>query len=146
MSKIFVSKIFASRTFSGILGAVAVSLTFGAVQFASGRDLVTAGRDVGQNSADENSINRAAKSNRADVAGITSGQSQTISVQLDGLSATSILIRLPPQFRKEARSRSANPGLSSETASARKSMVACEPVVSVLTEIAKQLPPGRCVT
>jgi hypothetical protein len=24
--------------------------------------------------------------------------------------------------------------------------VACEPVVSVLTEVAKQLPPGRCIT
>ena len=29
---------------------------------------------------------------------------------------------------------------------AGKSMVACEPMVSVLTEIAKQLQPGRCVT
>ena len=28
----------------------------------------------------------------------------------------------------------------------RRQMVACEPVVSVLTEVAKQLQPGRCVT
>jgi hypothetical protein len=28
----------------------------------------------------------------------------------------------------------------------RKLTVACEPVVSVLTEVAKQLEPGRCVT
>jgi hypothetical protein len=28
----------------------------------------------------------------------------------------------------------------------RKLTVACEPVVSVLTEVAKQLQPGRCVT
>ena len=28
----------------------------------------------------------------------------------------------------------------------RKTAVACEPVVSVLTEVAKLLQPGRCVT
>jgi hypothetical protein len=28
----------------------------------------------------------------------------------------------------------------------QKAKVACEPVVSVLTDIAKRLPPGRCVT
>jgi hypothetical protein len=28
----------------------------------------------------------------------------------------------------------------------RKNAVACEPVVSVLTEVAKLLQPGRCVT
>jgi hypothetical protein len=145
MSKIFASRIFTSKLVCGTLGAVAVSLTFGAVQYASGRDLVTAGPDVGQNAADEN-INRAAKSDRADVAGIASRQSQTISVQLDGLSATSVLIRLPAQSREEARSRSVNPGLTREPVIARKSTVACEPVVSVLTEVAKQLQPGRCVT
>jgi hypothetical protein len=140
------SKIFVSRIFCGILGAVAVSLTFGAVQFASGSDLVSPGRDVDQTGADENSINRAAKSDRADVAGIQAGQSQTISVRLDGLAATSILIRLPAQLREEARNRSVVPSLTREPASPRKSTVACEPVVSVLTEVAKQLQPGRCVT
>jgi hypothetical protein len=146
VSKIFVSKIFVSRIFSGILGAAAVSLTFGAVQLASGSDLVKTGRDDGPSGADENGINRAAKSDRADVAGVAAGQSQTISVRLEGLSATSILIRLPAQFRKEARSRSTIPVLTKEPANARKSTVACEPVVSVLTEVAKQLQPGRCVT
>jgi hypothetical protein len=149
MSKIFVSKIFVSRIFSGILGAAAVSLTFGAVQFASGSDLVKTGREVravGPAGTEENSINRAAKSDRADVAGIPAGQSQTISVRLDGLSATSVLIRLPARFREEARNPPTNPGLTKEPANAGKSTVACEPVVSVLTEVAKQLQPGRCVT
>jgi hypothetical protein len=146
MHRIFVSKIFMSRFFSGILGAVAVSLTFGAVQFASGRDLVTAGRDVGQTPVGENDVNRAAKANRADVAGILIGQGLTISVQLDGLSATSVLIRLPARFSEEARNRSVAPGLTKEPVAVRKSTVACEPVVSVLTEVAKQLQPGRCVT
>jgi hypothetical protein len=139
------SKIFVSRIFSGIVGVAAVSLTFGAVQFASGGDLVKAGGEVNQAGGDENDINRAAKSDRADIARIAVGQSQTISVRLDELSATSILIRLPAQFREEARNRSI-PGLTKEPANARKSTVACEPVVSVLTEVAKQLQPGRCVT
>jgi hypothetical protein len=145
MSKIFVPKIYASRIFCGILGAVAVSLTFDAVQFASGSDLVSTMRDPGQ-TGDENSVNRAAKSDRAAVAGTQAGQSQTISVRLDGLSATSIVIRLPAQLREEARNRLPVPGLTKEPAYARKSTVACEPVVSVLTEVAKQLQPGRCVT
>ena len=115
--------------FSGILGAVAVSLTFGAVQFASGSDLVSTIRDVptggdlGQ-TGDENSVNRGAKSDRAAVAGTRAGQSQTVSVRLDGLSATSILIRLPAQFREEARNRSILPGPTKEPAYARKSTVA----------------------
>jgi hypothetical protein len=151
MSKIFVSKIYVSRIFSGILGAVAVSLTLGAVQFASGSDLISTMRDVstrrdlGQ-TGDENYVNRAAKSDRAAVAGTLAGQSQIISVRLDGLSATSIVIRLPAQLREEARNRLPVPGLTKEPAYARKSTVACDPVVSVLTEVAKQLQPGRCVT
>jgi hypothetical protein len=150
MSKIFVPKIYVSRILSGILGAVAVSLTFGAVQFASGSDLVSTMRDLGQKelgqTGDENNVNRAAKSDRAAVAKTQAGQSQIISVRLDGLSATSIVIRLPAQLREEARNRLPVPGLTKEPAYARKSTVACEPVVSVLTEVAKQLQPGRCVT
>lgn len=131
-----------------MIGAVAVSLTFGVVQLASGSDLVSTARDVGQNGADGdgNGINRAAKSDRADVAGVYAGQSQTISVRLDGLAATSILIRLPALLREEARNRPVMPGPVKAPVYSRKSTVACEPVVSVLTEVAKQLQPGRCVT
>jgi hypothetical protein len=120
-----------------------VSVTFGAIQLASGRDLVTTGSGVEQ--ADENGINRGAKSDRADMTRISIQQSQTISVQLGGLSATSILIRLPTRFG-EARNRAATSSPTKEPATVRKSTVACEPVVSVLTEVAKQLQPGRCVT
>jgi hypothetical protein len=74
-------------------------------------------------------------------------QSQTISVRLDELSATSILLRLPARFGEEAQDHPAVPGLAKQPVNARKSMVvACEPVVSVLTEVAKQLQPGRCIT
>jgi hypothetical protein len=131
-----------SQMVAGILGAVAASLTFGAVQFASGSDLVTTGQQVGQ--VDESGINRSAKADRAKVAKPTAGQSETISLRPGGLSDTSVLIRLPAQYREEARNRS--PGLAKEPVGPRRSTVACEPVVSVLTEIAKQLQPGRCVT
>jgi hypothetical protein len=142
------SKIFMTKVFSGIVGAAAVSLTFGAVQFAAGSDLVAAARDFNptKDVISANGINRAAKSDLADLPRIPAGQSQTISVRLDGLSATSILIRLPAQLREEARSRSFIPVLTKEPVNARRSTVACEPVVSVLTEVAKQLQPGRCVT
>jgi hypothetical protein len=140
MAKIFISKIAL-----GILGAAAVSMAFGAVTFASGSDLVATGQqDASRTGA--SGINRGAKSDRADGVRTAVGQSQTISVRLDRLSGTSILIRLPAQFREEARNRLPLPGLAKEPVNPRKSTVACEPVVSVLTEVAKQLQPGRCVT
>jgi hypothetical protein len=132
-----------SRMFSGILGAIAVSLTFGAVQFASGSDL----HGVQQPApAPEATINRQAKTDRADLPA-TASKTQTISVRVDGLSDTSILVRVPvaQAARKETRNESPAPTVAKEPASNRRT-VACEPVVSVLTEVAKQLQPGRCIT
>jgi hypothetical protein len=47
------------------------------------------------------------------------------------------------QTRKEARNTPPAPTVSKQPVGRT---VACEPVVSVLTEVAKQLQPGRCVT
>jgi hypothetical protein len=69
-------------------------------------------------------------------------KTRTISVSVDGLSDTSILVRVPVA-RKEARNTSPAPVLTNKPVGRT---VACEPVVSVLTEVAKQLQPGRCVT
>jgi hypothetical protein len=136
-----------SRILTGILSTVAVSVTLGAIQFASGSDLVSNRADIAEVSqAADHGINRAAKADRADLAGTSGQQGMTISVQLDSLAATSLLIRLPRRLGEEARTRSQGPGLIKEPGSARKSTVACEPVVSVLTDVAKQLEPGRCVT
>jgi hypothetical protein len=142
------SKILMSGNFFGVLAAVAASLSFGAVQLASGGDLAVAGRNAGQGqgATNDNGVNRSAKSDRAGMPRIMAGQSQTISVRLDELSATSILIRLPARFGEEAQDRPAVPDLAKQPVNTRKSMVACEPVVSVLTEVAKQLQPGRCIT
>jgi len=137
-----------SQIFSGVIGAVAVSLTFGAIQLASGSDLVAARHAVNQTSVSaasqtESDVNRTAKSDRGDWVR-SAGQTQTIVVRPDGLSETSVLIRLPTEVREEARNRPAAP--SPTRPATRRATVACEPVVSVLTEVAKLLQPGRCIT
>jgi len=127
-----------SQLTRGILGAIAISLTFGAVQFASGRDLSEGPQDTAGTPAA--TINRAAKADRAAGAAASAVQTQTISIRLEGLSDTSILVRVP--VVREARSNAFVPS----AAKSEDRKVACEPVVSVLTEVAKQLQPGRCVT
>jgi hypothetical protein len=139
-----------------IFGAIAISLTFGAAQFASGSDL--SGPDLpadpqdrlqsafreslqGPSAPSDLAINRAAKADRA--AGVVRSptQSKTISLQMEGVSDTSILIRIPI-----AQARHGSSAPSATKSPDRKMTVACEPVVSVLTEVAKLLQPGRCVT
>jgi hypothetical protein len=124
----------------GILGASAVALTFGAVQFASGRDLPTLQANVLQGSGElEATVNREAKADRAVRAAAQATPTHTISLRQDGHAATSFLVRLP--IPSLARNTAPAPFLTN-----RKPTVACEPVVSVLTEVAKRLQPGRCVT
>ena len=133
-----------SQLSKGIFGTIAVSLTLGtlgAVQLASGRDLIKKNHPVDTSEA----VNRAGKADRAPRAEGSAAAMRTISLRLERLADTSVVIRLPvlTQARKEARNVPAPSLLKSQ---ARKSAVACEPPVSVLTEVAKQLEPGRCVT
>jgi len=137
-----------SRLATGIFGAIALSLTLGVAQFASGRDLSAAAQDRLENAFQEPlaavgvAVNRAAKADRvANIAGVPA-RTRTISVRLDGFSDTSFLIRVP--VANGAGSSSSTP--SGTMPGNRKLTVACEPVVSVLTEVAKLLQPGRCVT
>ncbi len=138
-----------SQLTTGILGAIAVSLACGAVQFASGRDLPAGLQDRLENyrlqnssSAAEHTINRAAKADRAARAAGSAMPTRTISLRLDGLADSSILVRIP--LAKEAGNNAAAPATTKP--GDRKMAVACEPVVSVLTEVAKLLQPGRCLT
>ncbi|HWZ38452.1 MAG TPA: hypothetical protein VNY08_09150 [Bradyrhizobium sp.] len=127
-----------SYVLKGILGAVAIAASFGAAQFASGEDLTVGMRTVGM---PDQGINRAAKTDRAPIAAEVVAPTQTIAFHVDRLPDTSILVRIP--LNHEARSSAPAPlQLKGE----RKATIACEPVVSVLTEIAKRLEPGRCVT
>jgi hypothetical protein len=125
-------------------GAIAISLTLGAAQFASGHDLTAGlGADLGTASAGaQTGVNRAAKADRVTAAAAPSAPTRTISIRLDSLADTSVLIRIP--LVKEARNGPPAPVLSKP--GDRKLAVACEPVVSTLTEVARLLQPGRCVT
>lgn len=134
-----------SQILKGVFGALAVTLTFGAVQYASGHDLV--GSRAGETRTGETTgvapaigVNRTTKADRATVLP-SSAPTQTVALRFDALADTSVLVRVPIA-RNEARSRPA----PSETAKSVDRKVACEPVVSVLTEVAKRLQPGRCVT
>lgn len=69
---------------------------------------------------------------------------RTISLRFNALSDTSVLVRVP--VAKEARNMPPAPGVKPSGDRNRRMTVACEPVVSVLTEVAKLLQPGRCVT
>jgi hypothetical protein len=124
----------------GIIGLAALSLTVGAVQLASGHDLI-GGRQLTSDVL-RDTVNRTAKADRATAAATLSAPTSTIALHFDSLADTSVLVRIPEQ--KVARPRPAAPVLMQ--AKDRKPSVACEPVVSVLTEVAKQLEPGRCMT
>jgi len=133
-----------SQLVTGVFGAFAVSLACGAVQLASGHDLTGLLRErlPGLAGTADASVNRATKADRA--AGVTGSAvpTRTILLRLNGLADTSILVRIPVE--REARDSSFAPPATNS--GDRKATVACEPVVSVLTELAKRLQPGRCVT
>jgi hypothetical protein len=127
-----------SQVFKVIFAALAITGTFGVVQFASGHDLL--GRRELAATEPAGAINRAAKADRAALRAAQS-QTETITIRNVGLDDTSVVVRVPV-VREEVRNRPvppARPGVSKMT-------VACEPPVSVLTEVAKLLQPGRCVT
>jgi len=129
-----------SYLFKGIFAAVAVATSVGAAQFASGEDLTVGMRTAG---AIDEVVNRTSKTDRAPVLAEPVPPTQTIDIHVERLPSTSVLVRVPRT--REAHSRR-TPSSSSQLKSAEKPTVACEPVVSVLTEIAKRLQPGRCVT
>jgi hypothetical protein len=132
----------------GVLSAVAVSLTFGAAQFAFGRDLSVNPQDRLQQSMEDlasngTAINRAAKTDRAAGVAGSAVQTRTILLRPEGQPDTSVLVRIP--MAQAGRPGSSGPSLT-KSPDHRKMAVACEPMVSVLSEVAKLLQPGRCVT
>jgi hypothetical protein len=131
-----------SNTGKGLIGALALTLgALGAAQLAFGHDL--AGSFQSFTAVSNDGINRAAKTDRAPRVIIPAAPMQTISVQLRGMTETSVAVRIPV-MQGDHDSSPPTPLLT--TSAPKKPAVACEPVVSVLTEVAKQLQPGRCVT
>jgi hypothetical protein len=140
-----------SQIYKGIFGALAIGLTLGAVQLAFAHDLI--GRQATA-AVPETGINRAAKADRAAVPA-SPGQTQTIALRHDGVADTSVLVRVPvakeasKEASKEARNETRNgpsPTPPMTKPASKTIAVACEPPVSVLTEVAKLLQPGRCIT
>ena len=132
-----------SQISKAILGALAISVACGAVQLAFGHDLTGMGQAA--SAAPETGVNRAAKADR-DAVKPAPTQTQTFALRVSGMPDTSVLVRVPAgkdSVKEEARNR---PVPSMMKSGDRKIAVACEPVVSVLTEVAKLLQPGRCVT
>ena len=136
-----------SQLSRGIFGAVAVSLTFGAA-LAAGRDLAEIQNPAGNSQVVNTSeaINRAVKSNRADGAMASAAPTRTISLRQDVLTDTSVLIRVLIRLPVTQEARNNVPAPAVVKPQAKKVTVACEPPVSVLTEVAKRLEPGRCIT
>ena len=133
-----------SQIFKAFLATLAVSATCGAVQLASGHDL-TGRRQLASTAASTApaaAINRAAKADRAALKAAP-GQSETITIRGVGLDDTSVVIRVPVVANDEVRNRPTPPATKPGAA---KTAIACEPPVSVLTEVAKLLQPGRCIT
>ena len=143
----------------GILGAIAVTLSIGAAHFAFGENLTVGMRTAG---IPEQSIDRSAKTDRAPVLAEPIAPSQTISIHVDRVPDTSVLVRIPVAHEDQGRTDqgSGTQGIANrdnepegnaapaaqQLKDPRKATMACEPVVSVLTEIAKHLQPGRCIT
>jgi hypothetical protein len=135
-----------SQIFKAILGGLAITAGFGAVQFASGHDL-TGGWQLAA-TAPAADINRAAKADRV-VLRAAPGQTETITIRSVGLDDTSVVVRVPvqaPGVQAPVAQEVRNPPARPARPGASKMTVACEPPVSVLTEVAKLLQPGRCVT
>jgi hypothetical protein len=128
-----------SQIRKALLGAVAITLTLGAVQFASGRDLVNRWQAVSEQPS-HHIVNRAGKADR--LAGLKpfAVPTKTVSLRLNNLADTSVLLRIP-----SALARTTKPPTLLRNQS-RKPTLACEPVVSAIMEVARLLEPGRCVT
>jgi hypothetical protein len=132
------------------LGAVAIAATLGAVQvgavqLASGHDLADRWQAVaGTTDKPGQNVNRAGKADRAAEVRPAAAQTRTVSMRLNDLADTSVLLRVPAviEFGK------AKPPalLQNQKQGRNKPTIACEPMVSSLTEVAKLLQPGRCVT
>lgn len=139
---------------SGTLGAVAAVLALGAVHLeVSANDAlgpvqrgdarlmtpVRTGEPI------MTSVDRSAKGDRETAVSPIGGL--TLSFTLPGLPDTSVMMRVPAGEAADALRRApVSTTGSSKGSSAGSRPIACEPVVSVLTDVAKRLQAGRCIT
>jgi hypothetical protein len=130
------------------LGAVALAATLGAVQvgavqLASGHGLTDRWQAVSDKPGDV--VNRAGKADRLADLKPAAISTRTVSMRLNDLADTSVLLRVPAVIEIG----NAKPPITPQNLlkqGRNKPTIACEPMVSSLTEVAKLLQPGRCVT
>lgn len=140
---------------SGTLGVVAAVLALGAVhlEVSAGNDLLgpvqrgdaattmpagPAGEVIAIN------VDRSAKGDRDPAVAAVGGV--TISFKVPGMTDSSVMVRMPAGNDANAQRKPPSTVGSGKGSSAGTRPVACEPVVSVLTAVARQLAPGRCIT
>src|ERR1700753_1079385 len=135
-----------SRFVIGVSGALALSLMSGAVELARGRDLSTAAGAAnfapvtqalslssGAFAEGASPVNRGSKADRVAPLAGSPASMQTISVKLESFSDTTFLVRIPVASANPPAPAAAKPAMRN------RPMVACEPVVSPLTEVDKRL-------
>jgi hypothetical protein len=134
-----------SRVASGILAAAAATFAFGAVHLAgaSGNTGLVSDRlaQTGLSSValSNTIVNRQAKSDRA-ISAQNLERGATIAFEVPSLPNTTLIVRVP------ADNAAGNaPARAPARPSSARRMAACEPSVSVLTAVAKQLGPSRCL-
>jgi len=130
-----------SQIRKAFFGAAAAMLTVGAVELASGSDILDRWYATSSESNQQAShVNRAGKADRlADYkpAVVPTG---AVLLRLKYLANTSVFLRVP-----RAQPRATKPPTLLQNESVKPTL-ACEPMVSALTDVAKVLQPGRCVT
>ena len=133
------------------LGVVAIAATLGAVQvgavqLASGHDLADRWQAVADRPTQDagHNVNRSGKADRFADVKQAPVPTRTVSMRPNDLAETSVLLRV----RAVIETGNAKPPvlLPDQKQSRKKPTIACEPMVSSLTEVAKLLQPGRCVT
>lgn len=132
------------------LGAVAIAATLGAVQvgavqLASGHDLADRWQAIADTTDKPgHNVNRSGKADRLAEGKPAAVQTRTVSMRLNDLADTSVLLRVPAVI--ETGNAKPPALLQNQKQGRNKPTIACEPMVSSLTEVAKLLQPGRCVT
>lgn len=125
------------QTSAAFLAGLAATLSLGAVHLESGHQAA---------SPDANAaVYRAVKS---DLGIVPSPHAigRTISIRMESLPRMSIVFRIPRSPGREVNDHTTKQDSHHAPAMQVKRTIACEPVVSTLTDVAKQLQPGRCVT
>ena len=138
-----------SQKSQAIFAALATVAALGAVQIAAGQAASTASLadrfQALSEPAGAADVNRAAKGDRDANVPPAAAQGRTVLLKVESLADTSVLVRIPG--KKEARNLPPVPPAAKPASDkAKKMTIACEPPVSVLTEVAKLLQPGKCVT